>query len=138
MFVLHAPNLSNLPTISHGFFGRTGGVSTGKYESLNCGPGSKDEPAHVEENRRRVRSALGADALNTLYQVHSATAVTVDSPWQTPPQADAMATKTRGILLGILSADCAPVLLADADAGVIGAAHAGWKGALAGVTDSAI
>jgi len=113
-------------------------VSTGIYGSLNCGPGSADDPAHVTENRRRARDALGAEALNTLYQIHSPTAVTVDSPWQTPPLADAMVTRTTGIALGILSADCAPVLLADAQAGVIGAAHAGWKGALAGVTDSAI
>ena len=113
-------------------------MSTGIYESLNCGPGSADDPAHVTENRRRARDALGAEALNTLYQIHSATAVAVDSPWQTPPLADAMVTRTKGIALGILSADCAPVLFADAEAGVIGAAHAGWKGALDGVTDSAI
>lgn len=138
MLILTDPDLSNSSRIAHGFFGRTGGVSTGMYASLNCGPGSADASAHVAENRRRVRTALGAGALNTLYQVHSATAVTVEAPWQTPPLADAMVTKTRGIALGILSADCAPVLLADVEAGVIGAAHAGWKGALAGVTDSAI
>jgi polyphenol oxidase len=138
MVKLQAANLAAISTIVHGFFGRTGGVSTGIYGSLNCGPGSKDDPAHVEENRRRVRAALGASALNTLFQIHSPTAVTVHAPWQTPPLADAMVTKTKGIALGILSADCAPVLFADAEAQVIGAAHAGWKGALAGITDSAI
>jgi YfiH family protein len=131
-------DILNLPNVAHGFFGRTGGVSSDIYKSLNCGPGSNDDRAHVDQNRNRVRTELGASALNTLYQVHSPTAVTVESPWQTPPLADAMVTKTKGIALGILSADCAPVLFADAEACVIGAAHAGWKGALAGVTDSAI
>jgi hypothetical protein len=137
MLILKSDSLA-APTISHGFFGRTGGVSSGIYASLNCGPGSNDDATHVEENRRRVRAALRTDTLNTLYQIHSPTAVTVTAPWQTPPQADAMVTKTPGIALGILSADCAPVLFADAEAGVIGTAHAGWKGALAGVTDSAL
>jgi YfiH family protein len=138
MLILRAENLEKLSGIAHGFFGRTGGVSQGIYDSLNCGPGSADEAAHVVENRRRVRSALGAQALNTLYQIHSAAAVTVSSPWDIGPHADAMVSKTRGIALGILSADCAPVLLADAKAGVIGAAHAGWKGALGGIVESAI
>ena len=137
MLIITAENL-RLPGIAHGFFGRTGGVSGGIYASLNCGPGSKDVPAAVEENRQLVRRSLGAESLNTLYQIHCPTAVTVDASWKAAPQADAMVTKTRGIALGILSADCAPVLFADAEAGVIGAAHAGWKGALAGVTDSAI
>ena len=138
MQILRAENFSGLSAISHGFFGRSGGVSRGIYESLNCGLGSTDDTTHVIENRRRVQFALGAGALCTLYQVHSAKAVTVDKPWITGPEADAMATRTKGIALGILSADCAPVLFADSEAGVIGAAHAGWKGALGGVVESAI
>lgn len=138
MLKLHAPNLTTLPTIVHGFFGRTGGVSTGIYESLNCGPGSSDEPKNVAENRRRAKTALGTPEINTLYQVHGAQTVIVEAPWSVPPRADAMVTKTRGIALGILAADCAPVLLADGAAGVIGAAHAGWKGALGGVIEAAV
>ena len=138
MLILRADNLSHQPGIAHGFFGRTGGVSRGLYESLNCGLGSQDDAANVSENRRRAQEALGASALNTLYQVHSASVVTVEVPWNTGPQADAMVSKTKGIALGILSADCAPVLLADGDAGVIGAAHAGWKGALSGVIEAAV
>ena len=138
MLILRADNISTLSGIAHGFFGRRGGVSRGLYDSLNCGLGSADNADHVGENRRRVQQALGAKALCTLYQVHSATVVTVEAPWNAGPQADAMVGKTKGLALGILSADCAPVLLADADAGVIGAAHAGWKGALAGVIEAAV
>ena len=138
MLKLKAPVLTDLPGIAHGFFGRAGGVSSGIYATLNCGLGSTDDPVNVAENRRRVREAIGADALNTLYQIHSPTAVTVDAAWDSGPQADAMVTKTPGIALGILTADCAPVLFADSDAKVIGAAHAGWKGALSGVLESAI
>jgi polyphenol oxidase len=138
MLVLTARNLSTTDTIAHGFFGRQGGVSEGLYASLNCGPGSKDERANVVENRRRAldRLASGGPAnLVTLYQIHSPEAVIVKAPWEigTQPPADAMATKVAGIALGILTADCAPVLLADHDAKVIGAAHAGWKGAVSGV-----
>jgi YfiH family protein len=127
-------------SVAHGFFGRTGGVSEGLYASLNCGPGSKDSPEHVAENRRRVQAALGAARLVTLYQIHSAQAVSVTEPWPMAqnPKADAMATNRPGIALGILTADCAPVLLLDADAGVIGAAHAGWGGAFGGVIDEAV
>jgi len=130
----------NLASVDHAFFGRPGGVSRGLYAGLNCGPGSGDERADVLENRRRAMAALGGVTLVTLYQIHSANAVTVTAPWQIgeSPQADAMATTLPGIALGILTADCAPVLLADAQAGVIGAAHAGWKGAIGGVTDSVI
>ena len=137
MLVLQAPNLAS---IAHGFFGRQGGVSGGLYASLNCGPGSRDLRDHVEENRHRVRAVLGAPALVTLYQIHSADAVTVDAAWQMgdAPRADAMATNRPGIALGILTADCAPVLLADPQAGVIGAAHAGWKGAVDGVIAAAV
>ena len=141
MLKLTAASFSTMPGIAHGFFGRTGGVSEGIFASLNCGPGSGDERASVIANRARVAGALspGAEIL-TLYQIHSGEAVTVTAPWNPGegPQADAMATHVPGIALGILTADCAPVLFADAEARVIGAAHAGWKGALTGVTDAAI
>jgi polyphenol oxidase len=140
MLILTAPSL-DAPNIAHGFFGRAGGVSKGIFASLNCGPGSGDERGRVIENRRRVAEALAPGAaLLTLYQIHSGDAVTVAAPWNLGdgPKADAMATNVPGLALGILTADCAPVLLADAEAGVIGAAHAGWKGALGGVTDCVI
>src|SRR5438105_1508416 len=140
MFILRSANLS-VPGVTHGFFGRRGGVSKGIYESLNCGPGSKDLRDHVMENRRRATAALSPDAtLVTLYQVHSAEAVTVAAPWPIPenPKADAMATDRPGIALGILTADCAPILLADPLARIIGAAHAGWNGALAGIVESVL
>jgi YfiH family protein len=139
IFALKAGNLTGT-RIEHSFFGRPGGVSRGLYAGLNCGPGSGDDRADVLENRRRAMAALGDVKLVTLYQIHSAKAVTVTAPWEIgeSPQADAMATSQPGIALGILTADCAPVLLADAAAGVIGAAHAGWKGAIGGVTDSVI
>ena len=142
MLKIEAPQLSDMPVIAHGFFGRKGGTSSGIYESLNCGPGSGDDGDHVAENRRRALGAL-ADRkfqLVTLYQIHSGEGVTVKEPWEigNAPKADAMATNVPGIALGILTADCAPVLLADGEAKVIGAAHAGWKGALAGVTDDVI
>ncbi|HET7083713.1 MAG TPA: peptidoglycan editing factor PgeF [Rhizomicrobium sp.] len=120
-----------MPGIAHGFFGREGGVSSGLYESLNCGPGSRDDAASVAENRRRAAEALapGDTRLLSLSQIHSAI-VHVLPAWQERPEGDAMVTATPGLALGILTADCAPVLLADAKAKVIGAAHAGWKGAL--------
>jgi hypothetical protein len=125
--------------LPHGFFTRKGGVSEGLYESLNAGPGSGDDAASVAENRARVASALGAAHLLSVSQVHSADAVTVTAPWEDDrPEADAMATDRPGLALGVLTADCAPVLMADREAGVIGAAHAGWKGALAGVIEAAI
>ncbi len=136
-------DLLDSDNIAHGFFGRTGGVSTGIFASLNCGPGSSDDRKNVIENRRRALIALTKDApaqLLTLYQIHSGNAVTVTEPWEigTGPQSDAMATNMPSIALGILTADCAPVLLGDTEAGVIGAAHAGWKGALSGVIESVI
>jgi YfiH family protein len=137
----HAANLERIEGVAHGFFGRTGGVSTGIYASLNCGPGSNDERANVIENRRRVVEAIAPDTkLVTVHQVHGNRAVSVTSPWDigAAPQADAMATNVPGIALGILTADCAPILLADNEARVIGAAHAGWKGARAGVTRSVV
>src|SRR3954470_2299274 len=138
MLILKATSLAS-PHIAHGFFGRQGGVSDGIYASLNCGPGSKDSREAVLENRRRATAALASGTkLVTLYQIHSPEAVTVTEPWDIPenPKADAMVTNRPGIALGILTADCAPILLADPEARVIGAAHAGWNGAIAGVTDS--
>jgi len=137
MLILQSDNL-NGNGIAHGFFGRTDGVSTGIYESLNCGPGSGDDPVLVVRNRERVADHFHAE-LVTLHQVHSAMAVPVSVAWgEARPQADGIATRTRGIALGILTADCAPVLFADAHAGVIGAAHAGWKGALGGIVESTL
>ncbi|HEX4027662.1 MAG TPA: peptidoglycan editing factor PgeF [Rhizomicrobium sp.] len=118
------------PGIAHGFFGRDGGVSAGIYDSLNCGPGSRDAPEAVAENRRRAAAALAPDVqLVSLSQVHSAI-VHVLPAWGARLEGDAMVTATPGLALGILTADCAPVLLTDPQAKVIGAAHAGWKGAL--------
>lgn len=133
-----APGLAGLP---HGFFTRRGGVSTGLYAQLNCGPGSSDDPKAVQENRRRVAEALGAPhGLVSLYQVHGRDVVTVGDDYDIAqrPKADGLVTRRHGIALGILSADCAPVLFADTNAGVIGACHAGWRGALAGITDATI
>jgi len=141
MLILKSPALSGDTKIAHGFFGRRGGVSQGIFASLNCGPGSGDVRNDVIENRRRVAEALAPQAnLLTLYQIHSRDAVTVSAPWNLGegPQADAMVTNVPNLALGILTADCAPVLFADAEAQVIGAAHAGWKGAISGVTDSTI
>lgn len=130
-----------LERVRHGFFGRRGGVSSGLYASLNAGTGSNDAQDAVRENRRRIAAALGAapDRLIGVHQVHSACAVAVDAPWPgARPHADALVTATPGLVLSVLTADCAPVLLADVEAGVIGAAHAGWKGALAGVLGNAV
>jgi polyphenol oxidase len=140
MLILKAANLS-MPKFAHGFFGRQGGVSEGIYASLNCGPGSKDARDAVMENRRRTTEALSPGArLVTLYQIHSAEAVTVSEPGDVPqnPKADAMVTNRSGIALGILTADCAPILLSDSEGHVIGAAHAGWNGAISGVADSVV
>lgn len=128
-----APTLTGLTGISHGFFGRRGGVSAGLYDSLNAGEGSGDTAANVSANRARIRAALGAEHLVSCYQVHSPDVVHVQQAWTTKPEADAMVTDRPGLGLCVLSADCTPVLFADPEAGVIGAAHAGWKGALAGV-----
>lgn len=133
--------LAALDGVRHGFFGREGGVSTGLYASLNCGPGSADAPEAVAENRARVAAALGAgaDRLVTVHQIHSPRCVVADGPWPGErPQADAIATAVPGLVIGVLAADCAPVLFADADAGVIGAAHAGWKGAVGGVLQATL
>ena len=132
---------SSLGAIRHGFLGRRGGVSVGELAGLNVGYGSKDERASIFENRKRAIAAVLPDAeLVTVHQVHSADALYADRAWPQDqrPHADAMVTDRPRLLLGILTADCAPVLFADSEAGVIGAAHAGWRGALAGVTDSTI
>lgn len=136
--VIRAPSLDG---VAHGFLGRIGGVSTGLHAGLNVGIGSDDDAAAVLENRRLATAAvLPGAALTTLYQTHSADCVTVRAPFEDRlrPRADALVTDRPGLALGILTADCAPVLLADVAAGVVGAAHAGWKGALGGVTDATI
>lgn len=130
------------PSLAHGFFGRNGGVSTGLYASLNAGIGSRDEADHVRENRARITQAIAGfphTPLLSLYQIHSPTVLTVDAPFTSDrPQADALVTRTPNLALGILTADCGPVLFADAQAGVIGAAHAGWKGAHSGVLENTL
>jgi hypothetical protein len=130
------------PGVAHGFFTREGGVSEGIYASLNCGLGSGDDPDAVAENRARAATSLGVarDALATNYQVHGVTVVAVERvlPREERPRADAMVTKQRGVALGILTADCVPVLFADPEAGVVGAAHAGWRGAVGGVLDATV
>jgi purine-nucleoside/S-methyl-5'-thioadenosine phosphorylase / adenosine deaminase len=137
-----ASDALTLPRVRHAFFTREGGVSEGVYASLNCGFGSGDAAARVAENRRRAmaRLGLGADSLNTIYQVHGTEVAVVERPFApgTAPRADAQVTRMAGVALGILTADCAPVLFADPEAGVVGAAHAGWRGALAGVVEATI
>lgn len=134
--------LDGAPGVRHAFFTRDGGVSGGIYASLNCGFGSGDRREDVAENRARALRRLDPEAggLVTAHQVHSADAVTVTAPWPPgeAPRADAMVTDRPGVALGILTADCAPVLFADAQAGVIGAAHAGWRGALTGVLEATV
>jgi polyphenol oxidase len=128
--------------IRHGFFTREGGVSGGLYASLNGGVGSKDNIEHVAENRARMAAAIGvtADRFVTAYQIHSPQVVVVETPWtaETRPRADAIVTRMRALAIGISTADCGPVLLADPQAHVIGAAHAGWRGALTGVVEATI
>lgn len=124
----------------HGFFTRRGGVSTGAYAELNCGLRGEDPPENVAENRARVARALGAEpaALRSLRQVHGPVVVVADAPWDALPEADGMVTRTPGVALGIITADCAPALFHDAEAGVIGGAHAGWRGAVAGVLEATV
>ncbi|MEA2779714.1 MAG: purine-nucleoside/S-methyl-5-thioadenosine phosphorylase / adenosine deaminase [Rhodospirillaceae bacterium] len=140
MIIAHA--LAQSPRIRHGFFGRTGGVSEGIYASLNCGFGSGDDPDRVAENRARAarHAAVDPASLVTVYQTHSPQVCLVERPWQrdAAPKVDAMVTTRPGIALGILTADCAPVLFADAEAGVVGAAHAGWRGAFDGVIEATV
>jgi polyphenol oxidase len=134
--------LAAIPGLRHAFFTREGGVSGEIYESLNGGLGSNDDPANVLENRRRMAEQMGVEPDNfiSVHQVHSPDAVVATGPWpdETRPRADAIVTRTEGIAIGVTAADCGPILFADAGARVIGAAHAGWKGALTGVVESTI
>ena len=137
----HPPHLTAkaLSPVRHGFFGREGGVSAGIYASLNAGTGSNDDPEAVVENRARIAAALGAENLIGVHQVHSPDAVFVSAPWPgARPHADALVTATPALVISVLTADCAPVLFTDAEAGVIGAAHAGWKGAIGGVIEATV
>jgi YfiH family protein len=131
-----------LPGIRHAFFTRQGGVSAGVYASLNGGIGSRDSADQVANNRARMAAALGVepDRLLTAYQIHSPHVVTVEAPWttETRPRADAIVTRIRALAVGVTTADCGPVLFADPQAGVIGAAHAGWRGALTGVVEATV
>ncbi len=140
--MLQAPSLARFRPVRHAFFTRSGGVSQGVYASLNGGVGSDDRPAAVAENRARMAAALGVapDRLLTPYQIHSPDVAVVESPWteQTRPRADALVTNTPGLAIGVSTADCGPLLFADSQAGVIGAAHAGWRGALTGVIEATL
>lgn len=138
---LQSPLLGELSGIAHGFFTREGGVSEGLYAGLNVGLGSNDGPDRIMENRKRVADWFGEDLdrLATLYQVHSPDVIVLDGPATGDrPKADGQVTATPGVVLGVLTADCGPVLFADADARVAGSAHAGWKGALDGVLENTI
>jgi YfiH family protein len=139
--MIQAPSLS-FPGIRHAFFTREGGVSEGLYASLNGGIGSRDQPDKVRENRARMAASLGVAPthLVSCYQIHSPNVVVAAAPWtrETTPRADAIVTKVPGLAIGVSTADCGPILFADTQAGVIGAAHAGWKGALTGVLEATI
>ena len=138
--VLTSP-LLDLAGVKHAFFTRQGGVSTGLYDSLNVGRGSADAPADVIENRRRAAAHFGLaeGALNTCYQIHSAVALIAEAPWNGErPHADGVVTNRSGLACGALAADCAPILFADPTAAVVGAAHAGWKGALGGIAEATV
>jgi hypothetical protein len=140
--MLQAASLSKLAGIRHAFFTRDGGVSQGVYATLNGGVGSKDAPDKVEENRARMAAALGVapDHLLTAYQIHSPDVIVADAPWtkENRPRADAIVTRTPQLALGVSTADCGPLLFADVAAGVVGAAHAGWRGAFSGVIDATV
>jgi hypothetical protein len=135
--ILTAPGLSG---VRHGFFTRRGGASSGIFEGLNCGGGSSDQSEIVEMNRERAAQAMEVptERLVTVHQVHSADAVTLDSPPTARPRADAIVTATPGLAVAILTADCQPVLFADTEAGVVAAAHAGWRGALDGILEATL
>jgi YfiH family protein len=139
---LGSPLLSAIPGLRHAFFTREGGVSDGIYAGLNGGLGSNDDPHNVAENRRWMAEQMGVapDHFLAVHQIHSPDAVVASRPWESGsrPQADAIVTRTEGIAIGITAADCGPILLVDPNARVIGAAHAGWKGALTGILESTI
>jgi YfiH family protein len=137
-----SPLLSAIPGLRHAFFTREGGVSGGIYAGLNGGLGSSDDPANVAENRRRMAQQMGVSPEHFLsvWQVHSPDAVVATGPWEgaSRPRADAMVTCTEGLAIGVTAADCGPILFVDPNARVIGAAHAGWKGALTGILESTV
>jgi YfiH family protein len=139
---LGSPLLSAIPCLRHAFFTRDGGVSGGLYASLNGGIGSNDDPAHVVENRRRMAEQMGVNPAHFLsvHQTHSSDVMVATGPWQgaSRPRADAIVTRMEGLSIGATAADCGPILLADPNARVIGAAHAGWKGALTGIVESTV
>jgi YfiH family protein len=139
---LQSPLLSAIPGLRHAFFSREGGISDGIYAGLNGGLGSNDDPAAVAENRRRMAAQMGVPPSHFLsvHQIHSPDAVVATGPWQgaSRPRADAIVTGTEGLAIGITAADCGPLLLVDPNARVIGAAHAGWKGALTGIVESTV
>ena len=139
---LASPLLSAIPGLRHAFFTREGGVSGGFYGSLNGGLGSNDDPANVVENRRRMAEQMGVATSHFVspWQIHSPDAVVASAPWDVAsrPRADAIVTRTEGLAIGVTAADCGPILLVDPHARVIGAAHAGWKGALTGILESAV
>jgi YfiH family protein len=139
---LESPLLSAVPGLRHAFFSRQGGVSNGVYTTLNGGIGSNDDPANVNENRRRMAEQIGVtpERLLTAYQVHSPEVVVASGAWdmESRPRADAIVTRAQGLAIGITAADCGPILLVEPNARVIGAAHAGWKGALTGIVESAV
>jgi polyphenol oxidase len=139
---LNSPLLSAIPGLRHAFFTRDGGVSDGIYASLNAGIGSNDDPAHVAENRRRMAERMGVTPAHflTVHQTHSPDVAVAAAPWDTAsrPRADAIVTRTEGLAIGVTAADCGPILFVDPSARVIGAAHAGWKGALTGVLESTV
>jgi YfiH family protein len=140
--MLQAASFQPLTNVRHGFFTRQGGVSEGLYDSLNGGLGSQDDADNVRENRARMAAALGVEPgrFVTCYQVHSPDVVVAESPWTraASPRADAVVTRVPGLAIGVTTADCGPLLFADAEAGVVGAAHAGWKGALTGVVEATL
>jgi hypothetical protein len=139
---LDSPLLSAVPGLRHAFFSRDGGVSDGIYACLNGGLGSNDDPANVAENRRRMAEHLGVSPMHFLgvHQIHSPDAVVAAGPWTgaSRPRADAIVTRTEGLAIGVTAADCGPILFVDPNARVIGAAHAGWKGALTGIVESTV
>jgi YfiH family protein len=138
--MLQAALLATLPGIRHGFFTRSGGVSQGVYATLNGGTGSRDAVEYIATNRARMAAALGVapERLLTAHQIHSPDVVVAEQPWADRPRADAIVTRSPGLAVGVSTADCGPLLFADAEARVVGAAHAGWRGALTGVVEATI
>jgi hypothetical protein len=140
--MLSSPLFSAIPGLRHAFFTRDGGVSDGFYASLNGGLGSNDDPANIRENRRRMADAMGIapEQFLNVHQIHSPDAIVATGPWESPsrPKADAIVTRIDGLAIGVTTADCGPILFVDPSARVIGAAHAGWKGALTGIVESTV